>query len=103
MMPFSTQEEAPKPSRAEVETKEMIEHELDRYLDGQHENKELEADLSNLKTELSRMLDDSFDLHGLNKMLDDSLEVEAQAAMVINSGEEEVDVSRIEKEIAEQF
>lgn len=82
--------EAASESRADLETREMIEHELDSYLDRQIESKDLDADLSNLKMELNRMLDDSFDLPGLNKMLDDSLEAEAEAAMV--------DVSRIEKE-----
>lgn len=103
LMVCNAKEEVPSPSRADVETKEMIEQELDRYLECQHANKDLDADLSVLKSELNRMLDDSLDLNGLNKMLDDSLEAEAEAAMVIHDTDEEVDVSRVEKEIAEQF
>lgn len=91
--------ESTSPSRAEVEAREAIEQELDRYLDHQHANKDLDADLSVLKTELNKMLDDSLDL---NKMLDASLDAEAEAAMVIHSVEE-VDVSRVEMEIAQQF
>jgi len=102
-MPSSAPEQAAAESRADTETRELIENELDRYLDHQNANKDLDADMSNLKMELNRMLDDSFELHGLNKMLDASLEAEAQAAMVLGNAEEEVDVSRIEKEIAEQF
>jgi len=95
----SATEESTSPSRAEVEAREAIEQELDRYLDHQHANKDLDVDLSVLKTELNKMLDDSLDL---NKMLDASLDAEAEAAMVIHSVEE-VDVSRVEMEIAQQF
>jgi len=86
----TAQDVVPLLSRADVETMNMIEQELDKYLDCQHVNQELDADFSVLKSEL-------------NKMLDNSLEAEAAAATVIHSAEEEVDVSRIEMEIAEQM
>lgn len=94
------EEGRPLPSRSEIEATEIINQELERYLDLQHADEHHLADLVVLQKEMDKMLLDSFEF---DHMLDASLEAEAEAAMVIHNTKEEVDVSRVEMEIQEQL